>query len=124
MKTSKKTTILTAALSGLVLGATLSLQGCKSGDSNAAVVANEKHACAGLNSCENKGGCKGTDNSCMNKNACKEKGGCATVKHACAKQNDCAKQGGCSSGDNKCAGKNSCQKKGGCGVPVNKDHKK
>ena len=118
MKTSKKT-ILTAALSGLVLGATLSLQGCKSNDSTSNAAPNEKHACATLNSCKDKGGCKGTDNSCMNKNACKEKGGCATVKHACAKQNDCAKQGGCKG----MAGKNDCAKKGGCASPVNKDHK-
>jgi len=124
MKTSKKTTILAAAISGLVLGSTLSLQGCKSGDSNAAAAPNEKHACQGLNSCKDKGGCKGTDNSCMNKNACKGKGGCATVKHDCAKKNECKMQGGCTSGDNKCAGKNSCTGKGGRGVPVNKDHKK
>ena len=127
MKTSKKTTILTAALSGLVLGATMSLQGCKgdnkdnTSNANAAV---EKHACAGMNTCRDKGGCK-DDNGCGGKkNDCAKKGSCATVKHGCAKQNACRGQGGCSSGDAGCAGKNTCDKKGGCGVPVNKDHKK
>jgi hypothetical protein len=118
MKTSKKSTILTAALSGLVLGSTLSLQGCKSNDSNANATV-EKHACAGMNTCKDKGGCK-DDNGCGGKkNECTGKGTCATVKHGCAKQNACKGQGGCKG----TAGKNECTGKGGCAVPVNKDHK-
>ena len=118
----KKTTstILAAAVSGLFLGTTT---GCTSqGGAESATTqpsSMEKHACAGMNSCEGKGGCKTGDNGCAGKNSCKGKGGCATVAHhSCAGKNACKGQGGCASGNNGCAGKNSCEGKGGCAVPV------
>lgn len=79
----------------------------------------EKHACAGLNSCEGKGGCKAGDNGCAGKNTCAGKGGCATVAHhACTGHNECKGLGGCKTGDNGCQAKNSCNGQGGCAVPL------
>ena len=106
---------LSAAVAGLLLGAvSTSLTSCSSGaEMNMQV---DKHACAGHNSCQGKGGCKSGDNGCASKNSCAGKGGCATVSHACKAHNDCKAQGGCKSGDNGCAGKNSCKGHGGCKV--------
>jgi hypothetical protein len=121
----KKTSIvLTAAVSGLLLGAA-TLTSCSKAAStsaptgNATQAAADKHACKSLNSCQGKGGCRSGNNGCAGKNSCQGKGGCATAAHhSCKTQNACKSQGGCKSGDNGCAGKNSCQGKGGCGVPV------
>jgi hypothetical protein len=49
----------------------------KAPDKKAPAAGEEKHACKGLNSCANKGGCKTGDNGCKGKNSCKGKGGCA-----------------------------------------------
>jgi hypothetical protein len=132
-----KTSLLSAAVAGLLFGAT----SCKKegpvapegnqpkgeapkGAASKALPAalevgktKEKHACAKLNSCNGKGGCATGDNKCAGKNSCTGKGGCATVEHhTCAKLNECSKQGGCMGK----AGKNECAKKGGCAVPVGK----
>ncbi|HLQ36605.1 MAG TPA: hypothetical protein VK348_02300, partial [Planctomycetota bacterium] len=50
--------IVSAAVTGLFLGSTISLSSCHSSqpsDSSQAVM--DKHACAKLNSCTGKGGC-------------------------------------------------------------------
>ena len=113
-----KSTIVSAAVAGLFLGsvATVSstLTSCSSSKQSTAQPAMEKHACKGLNSCKNQGGCKSGDNQCAGKNSCKGHGGCATVQHACAGQNACKMQGGCKG----MAGKNECSGKGGCASPV------
>ena len=128
---NKTTSILAAAVTGLFLGSTM---GCKEegktgtpaenksttkGASAAALAVSEKHACKGMNSCANKGGCSTGDKGCAAKNTCSAKGGCATVEHhSCAKKNACRSQGGCKTGDAGCASKNTCSAKGGCAVPV------
>ena len=135
----KKSTssILAAAVSGLLIGAST---GCtaeesvanNAGTNNAspsAPAANpadetpaktaDLNACKGFNKCAGKGGCKTADNECAGKNSCEGKGGCATTdKHDCAGKNECANLGGCGSGDNGCKAKNSCKGKGGCAVPI------
>jgi hypothetical protein len=84
----KKSALLAAAISGMMLGA-----------------AGVAHASQGQNligkqivkkMADKKGPGKG-------KNACKGKGGCKTDKHDCAGKNDCKGQGGCdgSHGDKK-----------------------
>lgn len=127
MKT-KKSLLLSAAVSGLLLGgAATSLTSCSKDAAPATTTPNvtptasmEKHACKGLNSCTGKGGCKTDANACAGKNSCKGKGGCATVEHhSCKGQNTCKNLGGCGSGDNGCKAKNSCKNKGGCAVPIN-----
>jgi hypothetical protein len=89
MKVSKKSLVLTAAITGL-LGGTMNRVNAAptSGNSGAKMsagqmattldAAKDKHACAGKNSCKGKGGCKTGDNGCKGKNSCKGKGGCAT----------------------------------------------
>jgi hypothetical protein len=122
----KKTVLISAAVSGLILGATsTTFAACTSedkaptGEQATEALELPKHACKTYNDCKNQGGCKTGDNGCKAKNSCKGKGGCATVAHhGCAKQNECAKQGGCGSGDNGCKAKNSCKGKGGCAVPI------
>ena len=63
----------------------------------------DKHACKGLNGCENQG--------FSGKNSCKGKGDCASkeYRHGCAGQNACKGQGP--------GGKNDCKGKGTCAVP-------
>ena len=120
MKITAKSAILSAAISGLFLGATATtlastLTSCKSDNASSASNANavlEKHACAGLNTCTGKGA--------DGKNTCAGKGSCATVKHDCAGKNQCKMQGGCGGK----AGKNDCSGKGGCASPVKAEHKK
>ena len=82
MKTTKKTLVLAAAMTGLLSGtmARANAQDTKQDQPKATdkKVKAEKHACAGKNSCKGKGGCKTSDNGCKGKNSCKGKGGCAT----------------------------------------------
>lgn len=114
----KTSTILSAAVTGLFLGTAMGTSGC-AGPMAVHEMGIEKHACAGMNTCSGKGGCKAGDNGCAGKNSCEQKGGCATVAHHdCASKNSCRGQGGCKSGNNGCAGKNSCAGNGGCAVPV------
>jgi len=90
MTTSMKSLVLTAAISGLLGGASAStnLQTSPASNSQQSIsAANVKLAKASLDSAD---------------------------KHACKGQNDCKGQGGCKSGDNGCKGKNSCKGKGGC----------
>lgn len=63
----------------------------------------DKHACKGLNGCENQG--------FSGKNSCKGKGSCASkeYRHGCAGKNACKGQGA--------GGKNDCKGKGSCAVP-------
>lgn len=77
-----KSSLVTLAMGGLLLGsAATTLTSCKS-DSHAAATAAEKHACKGMNSCKGNGGCNSGDAGCGGKNSCKGKGGCAVpVKH-------------------------------------------
>ena len=98
MKTSMKTMMLTAAVSGLLGGAATRLQAAqttptpegtakvsaRSSDTGKVSVNRvsledkDKHSCKGKNDCKGQGGCKSSDNGCKGKNDCKGKGGCAT----------------------------------------------
>ncbi|MGA2635281.1 MAG: hypothetical protein ABSF16_13685 [Terracidiphilus sp.] len=90
MKNQLNALLLTAALSGLVGGATVAAQGANQGAAKVKVTAAKaglrytgqdqpaKHSCKGKNSCKGQGGCKSGDNGCKGKNSCSGKGGCAT----------------------------------------------
>jgi hypothetical protein len=100
MKTSMKSMMITAAVSGLLGGTAARLQATpaaapaqtqlkasttnsnlKAGKVSFAKVSMEdgdKHSCKGKNDCKGQGGCKASDNGCKGKNSCKGKGGCAT----------------------------------------------
>ena len=94
MTNSMKTLVLTAAISGLLGGATASTnsQTPNPGNSQKSVTSERaqlakaafgdksKHDCKGQNDCKGQGGCKGGDNGCKGKNSCKGKGGCNTGK--------------------------------------------
>ena len=79
-KTSK--TLMTAALGGLMLAATLSAASAE--DKAGAPASGEKTGqCAGINSCKGTGACHGAGNSCAGKNACKGKGWVKATKAEC-----------------------------------------
>jgi hypothetical protein len=83
-------TLLAAAISGIVTGATETAQApalhsdagsvltplatVKLGDSEAL----GKHGCKGQNECKGQGGCKTDKNDCKGQNGCKGQGGCRT----------------------------------------------
>jgi hypothetical protein len=81
MNKTARTFIISAALTGLVSGAALTITGCAS--NNAGTQASDtslnKHDCKGMNSCKGQGGCKTGDMGCKGKNSCKGKGGCKVV---------------------------------------------
>ena len=93
-KATMKSLLMTAAMSGLLTGATTTFAASTSSNNGApssisralglSASSNfddsktEKHACKGQNSCKGKGGCKSGDNGCKAQNSCKGKGGCAT----------------------------------------------
>ena len=79
---SKKSILLSAAVSGLLFGAAAtSLTSCASGGENEMATA-QRHACKSMNACKGQGGCKTETNACAGKNSCKGQGGCAVpVKH-------------------------------------------
>ena len=79
MTKTKRTLLVTAAITGLLTGGIATK--CYADDTNAAGKAAKggdagKHDCKGKNSCKGQGGCKGSDNGCKGKNSCKGKGGC------------------------------------------------
>ena len=91
-KAKMKSLLMTAAMSGLLTGATTTLSATTNTNGGANSITRamglssssfdepqtDKHACKGQNSCKGKGGCKTGDNGCKGKNSCKGKGGCAT----------------------------------------------
>jgi hypothetical protein len=83
-----KSTLLAAAISGIVVGA--------SGLASAATLA--QHQASGttaVNSALQLDDKAPAKHDCKGKNACKGQGGCKTDKHACKAQNACKGQGGC-----------------------------
>ena len=90
MTKSMKALVLTAAISGLLGGASATTTnqsqtspGKNVGAANVKLAKTTfadsgKHSCKGKNSCKGQGGCKTGDNGCKGKNSCKGKGGCAT----------------------------------------------
>jgi len=87
-----KSTLMAAAISGMVIGA-----------SSLASAATVHHASPGPGpgSALDNGAQQTADqmasdkHGCKGKNACKGQGGCKTDKHACKGQNSCKGQGGC-----------------------------
>jgi hypothetical protein len=80
MNRTARTLIISAAMTGLVAGAALTLTGCASGSSGSPAASSDanmnKHDCKGQNSCKGQGGCKTGDMGCKGQNSCKGKGGC------------------------------------------------
>ena len=93
--TSMKALLLSAAMTGLLAGASASTTPVTSNSNGQSTVKastgaasvllargdssdKDKHSCKGKNDCKGKGGCKSSDNGCKGKNSCKGKGGCAT----------------------------------------------
>ena len=85
-KTSK--TLMTAALSGLMLAATLSVASAddKKGDNPSDTDSKAMGECHGVNTCKGTGACHGAGNTCAGKNACKGKGWTKATKAECDKQ--------------------------------------
>ena len=82
-----KSTLLAAAISGIVVGASGLAHAEARHESGSSVgvaldgvqldgKAGEKHACKGQNGCKGQGGCKTDKHACKGQNACKGQGGC------------------------------------------------
>ena len=81
MKHTTKTLLVTAAVTGLLTGATATTtraadKGEKPGKAAEGKKLPKVHDCAGKNDCKGLGGCKTAKNDCKFKNDCKGKGGC------------------------------------------------
>ncbi len=70
-----KSTLLIAAVSGIVLGAAASAHAAD-GPSKDPSAKEGKHSCKGQNVCKGQGGCKTEKHACKGQNACKGQGGC------------------------------------------------
>ena len=79
------TTLIAAAISGIVLGSTnistahASAQTASTRSSDAQQLDDKsgaKHACRGQNECKGQGGCKTDKHACKGQNECKGQGGC------------------------------------------------
>ena len=80
--------LVSAAVSGIVLGVSPSARSSPRGDSavdypiyeqlDGSADAGAKHACKGQNACKGQGGCKTDKHACKGQNACKGQGGCRT----------------------------------------------
>ena len=79
-KTNK--TLMTAALGGLMLAATISTASAEEGTA-APAAGGKMGECHGINSCKGTGACHGAGNSCAGKNACKGQGWMKTTKADC-----------------------------------------
>ena len=79
-----KSTLLAAAISGMVIGAAGLAQASTNNNNTVSI----DSAAQQLDDSAGKHSCKG-------KNACKGQGGCKSEKHACKGQNACKGQGGC-----------------------------
>ena len=76
---NRKSTILGAALAGLLAGASSCQKAGASDDANHSSTAPNpaRHSCKGQNACKGQGGCKTDAHACKGQNACKGQGGCA-----------------------------------------------
>ena len=80
-KTNK--TLMTAALGGLMLAATISTASAEEKTAAPAPAAGAMGECHGVNSCKGTGSCHGAGNSCAGKNACKGQGWVKATKADC-----------------------------------------
>jgi uncharacterized membrane protein len=77
-KTNK--TLMTAALGGLMLAATVS---AASADETKPAGGEKTGECHGINTCKGTGACHGAGNTCAGTNACKGKGWIKSTKADC-----------------------------------------
>ena len=80
-----KSTLMAAAISGMVIGASALAQAAQTPTTSLSFDNGAQHQADGA----------GDKHTCKGKNACKAQGGCKTDKHACKGQNACKGQGGC-----------------------------
>ena len=74
-----KNTFLSAAISGILLGSSMTAlagESAPSADKGKDKAGQDKHACKGQNACKGHGGCKTDKHACKGQNACKGQGGC------------------------------------------------
>lgn len=123
---SKKKSLMSAVMAGLLLGGAQSAQAVNPGPGDHVLTQAEVHpsgiylaldraSCNGKDGCQAKSSCKGKDlHSCKGKNSCKGKGGCKSASNDCAGKNSCKGKGGCATAKHDCKGKNNCKAQGGC----------
>jgi len=80
-KTNK--TLMTAALGGFMLAATLSAASAEETKATAPASGENTGECHGMNACKATGACRGVANTCAGKNACKGQGWSKTTKAEC-----------------------------------------
>ena len=77
-----KQSFLGAAISGILLGSSMTALADESapspdkGKAGHEKAGQDKHACKGQNACKGHGGCKTDKHACKGQNACKGQGGC------------------------------------------------
>jgi hypothetical protein len=81
MTNRNKSLMMTAALGGLMLAATITTASAEEG--TAAAGAGKTGECHGVNSCKGTGACHGAGNTCAGKNACKGQGWIKATKTDC-----------------------------------------
>ena len=86
--TKAKQALMSAALNGFMLAATISIVSAddKKGNSPNDVDPKAMGECHGVNSCKGTSACHGADNSCAGKNTCKGKGWIKATKSDCDKK--------------------------------------
>lgn len=87
--TKTNRTLMTAAMSGLVLAATMSLASADDAGADAKTMGE----CHGINACKGTGACHGAGNSCAGKNACKGQGWIKSTKADCESKGGTFKKG-------------------------------
>jgi uncharacterized membrane protein len=78
--TKSNKTLMTAALGGLMLAATVT---AASADEAKPAGGDKTGECHGINSCKGTGACHGAGNTCAGTNACKGKGWIKSTKADC-----------------------------------------
>jgi uncharacterized membrane protein len=86
--TNSSKTLMTAALGGLMLAATVSAASAQDKRGDAVPNPQTTGECHGVNSCKGTSACHGAGNTCAGKNECKGKGWIKATKA------DCDKKGG------------------------------
>lgn len=81
--TKSSKTLMTAALGGLMLAATISAASAEEKGAAPAAGDQKMGECHGINSCKGTGACHGAGNSCAGKNACKGQGWVKSTKADC-----------------------------------------
>ena len=75
-------TLMTAALGGLMLAATIATASAEE-KATGSTAGGKTGECAGVNSCKGTGACHGAGNTCAGKNSCKGQGWIKATKAEC-----------------------------------------